>query len=222
VKRKYLDIEQHTAISAQLFAAEDELHSIANVVGRAYGAPMCDRALKTRRALDRVRIGLGDRFYTEYPDAPEPIPYVVPRVSPLEKTPDHLAIIRRMATTIIDPAIPYVEPTYSGRHKPMMFREHLVVGKMLSAMHQTWADLYVSHLQHVYGKSHDLCNRIKRAIKLVEGLRSALDTKVCGEYPRAVNEVEGVPLIQVYYSWEAKKQERENHLLRHQNAVSLS
>lgn len=201
MKRKYLDIEQHSAISVQLFAAEDELNSISHVVGRAYGAAMAAKTLRTWRAIERVRMGLETQFYTEHPGGVGPIPYVVQSVSPPHQLSAHCATIRRMATTIIDPEIPYVEPTASRGRVQLMFREHLVVGKMLSAMRLFLMELFCEHLQHAYGKTHEVCKRIRRAIKAVEGLKCALDTRVCSEYPLTVREIEGIPITHVYYSW---------------------
>jgi hypothetical protein len=54
---------EYDMVRAELKAMHDRLVEIANVIGPAYGAPWCDKALKLHRNVGHLRLQLEDRFH---------------------------------------------------------------------------------------------------------------------------------------------------------------
>lgn len=82
------------------------------------------------------------------------------------------------------------------RREVFSFEEHMVVGEMTRRI---LADLSMIAMagHDAYGQA--FYNKVMKIEKAMQDLRNDLDDKVCGEYPRDVDAVEGVRLVNVYY-----------------------
>lgn len=201
-RKQVISTDDHVIIGDLLRDIEQRLSLVANVVGPAYGSRFCDKCSKTRNAVWRVRSTLGDRFFDQvgYSWSLHDSPYA-------DKSDrivvDERIAVRKMATDIINPIVEYVSPTerISNNRRclgALQFREHLVIGAMLMQIREDITNLWVNRLQHVYGKTDNVCKRAAQVIKYLDGLRSDLDSKVFSEHSEVLS-VEGVGLPDVYY-----------------------
>lgn len=194
--RRPIAPDEHVAIGAMLWQMQDDLRLITNTVGPAYGAAMCDRARRVNRSIHAQLFALSAVFRSEANPYEWRNSY-----TPLPSPAVAREIIRRRATTIIGPPIPYEPygPLARGLNNPLTFREHLVVGAMLVQMHDDLMFLHVNKLQHAYGRTHAICQRARQAVQRLASLRSALDGQVCAEHPLPEHEIESIRITHAYY-----------------------
>lgn len=85
-----------------------------------------------------------------------------------------------------------------SRPRPLTPREHLALGAELSDIDHRLRAVWIA-LDRAYGLKGS--RRAKSVHDRLCALRSWLDDQVCTELPRAVTEIEGVPVTQAYYGW---------------------
>jgi len=84
----------------------------------------------------------------------------------------------------------------ASRREHFAFQEHMVVGEILRRIDDD-IRLVARAVEDAYGSA--IYARIRKAKKILDEVKSLLDSKVCGEYPMSTKNIEGVPLTHVYY-----------------------
>jgi hypothetical protein len=83
------------------------------------------------------------------------------------------------------------------KRTPFPPRKHIAVGAMLSRTKADKQDLLID-LSKAYGTSGP-AGRLARILNHLDQLRSDLDGLLCQELPPSVPDIEGLPVLHVYY-----------------------
>jgi hypothetical protein len=103
----------------------------------------------------------------------------------------------------------------------LTFREHLVVGDMLSRIRDDLMTL-ACRLQRAYGVKHKTFLAVHAAQARLETLRDNLDCKVCGECPDDIKTEEGVGITWAYYGWRRRLAEVTAYPIRKDDGAGVA
>ena len=182
---------QRTETAARVLDDVAALHPlispVPNIVGPAYGAPMCDRAITVVRALEHLLIGLELELPLDTADAGD-TSWKWRHADPHAAR----AAIRQRAG-----AASPVEATTrrSARFPHMTPAEHVILGADLKRLHAGLIAAEVT-LANTLGNRHTLRSRAAKAVRMLLQLRARMDTIAAQDCPERVN---GRPTAAIYF-----------------------
>lgn len=166
------------------------IDAVPNIIGPAYGAEWCDRALKVIRAVEYLLAGIelalpvadageGDGAWKTIPN----------------RLRDARAILRERAGEPPLPGEVYRNGLPRRRTSPLTDREHICLGTDLCRLRDGLQTAYIT-LANTYGVTHDLPRRARKASTALLKLRDKLDSQAHQECPA---HVEGRSTSSIYF-----------------------
>lgn len=153
------------AVLTDLAALHHLIAPVPNIIGPAFGATWCDRALKVRNAVDHLMTGIE----TALPDAFNPD---AAWKRPCPRPPTPRTTLRDRAG---EPPLPDNDRRRPG--PPLSAREHITLDADLCRLRDGLRTAYVA-LAHAYGPAHDLPRRARKASTALLKLRNKLNSQV--------------------------------------------
>jgi hypothetical protein len=181
--KKGLTELEFIAAMAEVQAVYDCGSTVANIVGPAYGAAMCDIAIKAfHRELFRVAIGLEDAAYDRKIEIKRAEPAT--HKSPVQA--------RAELGELTDPFADHVH--YKKKHwPPLSPTEHHKLGLRLREAKTRLTNLQAK-LANAFAQSdrYQLPTRVKKVLKTLDTLCSKLDARAHADCPTYVDAPPGV------------------------------
>ena len=163
---------------------------VPNIVGPAYGAPMCDRAILVIRAVEHLLTGLELALPIAVADAAD-TSWKRHHAAP------HAArgALRERAgePPFAQDDIPHGARGWRFPH--LTPAEHVILGTDLKRLHAGLIAAEVT-LANTFGARHNLRTRAAKAIRILLRLRSRLDTIAAQDCPEGVS---GHPAAAIYF-----------------------